>query len=72
MTHLDLASLTKEQLTALLWDLKGTPAVYPIYEELRTRPSSITIKLSDPDWEVKTDEALKQTLGIAKYPSQQA
>ncbi len=64
MTHLDLASLTKQQLTALLWELKGTPAAHPIYQELRTRTSEVTIKLSDPDWENKTDSALKQALGI--------
>jgi hypothetical protein len=72
MTHLDLTSLTKQQLTALLWDLKGTPAVHPIYQELRTRPPEVTIKLSDPDWESKTDEALKQLLGIAKHSGQRA
>jgi hypothetical protein len=72
MTHLDLTSLTKQQLTALLWDLKGTPAVHPIYQELSTRPPEVTIKLSDPDWESKTDEALKQVLGIAKHSGQRA
>ncbi len=72
MTHLDLTSLTKQQLTALLWELKGTPAVHPIYQELRTRPSEVKIKISDPDWERKTDEALKQVLGIAKHSDQQA
>lgn len=72
MTQLDLTSLTKQQLTALLWDLKGTPAVYPIYQELRTRPSEVMIKLLDPDWESKTDEALKQVLGIAKHSGQRA
>lgn len=72
MTQLDLTSLTKQQLTALLWDLKGTPAVYPIYQELRTRPSEVTIKLSDPDWESKTDEVLKQVFGIAKHSAQRA
>jgi hypothetical protein len=72
VTQLDLTSLTKQQLTALLWDLKGTPAVYPIYQELRTRPSEVTIKLLDPDWESKTDEALKQVLGIAKHSGQRA
>lgn len=72
MTHLDLTSLTKQQLSALLWDLKGTPAVDPIYQELRTRPPEVTIKLSDPDWESKTDEALKQVLGLSKHSGQQA
>jgi hypothetical protein len=72
MAHLNLTSLTKQQLHALLWDLRGTPAVHPIYQELRTRPPEVTIKLSDPDWESKTDEALKQAIGIAKHPSQLA
>jgi hypothetical protein len=67
MTHLDLTSLTKQQLTALLWELKGTPAVHPVYQEFRTRSPKVTIKISDPDWESKTDEALKQALGIAKH-----
>ncbi|WP_404783467.1 hypothetical protein [Altericista sp. CCNU0014] len=67
MTHLDLTSLNKQQLTALLWDLKGTPAVHSIYQELRTRPSEVTIEFSDPEWESKTDEALKQVLGIVKH-----
>lgn len=70
MTHLDLTSLTKQQLTALLWELKGTPAAYPVYQEFRTRSPKVTIKISDSDWESKTDEALKQTLGIAQ-PSDQ-
>jgi hypothetical protein len=72
MTHLDLTSLNKQQLTALLWDLKGTPAVHSIYQELRTRPPEVTIELSDPDWESKTDEALKRALGIVKHSGQRA
>jgi|GEM_PF-967905 len=66
MTHLDLASLDKQQLTALLWELRGTPAVHSIYQELRTRSPEVTITISDPDWENKTDEALKQALGLPK------
>jgi ABC-type Fe2+-enterobactin transport system substrate-binding protein len=65
MTHLDLTSLTKQQLTALLWELKGTPAAHPIYQELRTRSPKVMIEFSDPDWERKTDEAIKQALGLA-------
>jgi hypothetical protein len=72
MTHLDLTSLNKQQLTALLWELKGTPAVHSIYQELRTRPPEVTIKPSDPDWEAKTDEALKRVLGIVKHSGQRA
>jgi hypothetical protein len=67
MTHLDLTSLNKKQLTALLWDLKGTTAAYPIYQELRTRSPKVKIEISDPDWENKTDEALEQAFGIAKH-----
>jgi hypothetical protein len=72
MTHLDLTSLNKQQLTALLWDLKGTPAVHSIYQELRTRPPAERIELSDPDWESKTDEALKRVLGIVEHSGQKA
>jgi hypothetical protein len=32
----------------------------------------VTIKISDPDWESKTDEALNQAFGIAKHSGQQA
>jgi hypothetical protein len=39
--------------------------------ELRTRPPEVMVKLSDPDWESKTDEALKQAIDIDKHPSQQ-
>lgn len=71
MTHLDLTSLNKQQLTTLLWELKGTPAAHPIYQELRTRSPVVTVEISDPDWESKTDEALKQALGLAKHSGQQ-
>ncbi len=71
MTYLDLTSLTKQQLNTLLWELKGTSAVHPIYEELRTRSPEVTIKISDPDWESKTDEALKLSLGIATPSTRQ-
>ena len=72
MTQLDLTSLTKQQLTNLLWELKGTPSVHPIYQELRTRSPEVTIKISDPDWEQKIDEVLKQALGISTHLGQQA
>lgn len=72
MTHLDLTSLNKQQLIALLWELKGTPAVHAVYQELRTRSPKITIKISDPDWENKTDEALKRVLGITQCSGQEA
>jgi hypothetical protein len=42
------------------------------HQELRTRPPEVTIELSDPDWESKTDEALKRALGIVKHSGQRA
>lgn len=72
MTHLDLTSLTKEQLIVLLWKLKGTSSAYSIYQELRTRSPEVTIKFSDPNWEEKTDQALKHALGIATSSIRQA
>ena len=72
MTHLNLTSLAKKQLNAPLWDFKGTPAVHPIYQELRTRPPGVTSKFSDPDWESKTDALLKQAIGLDKYSSERA
>ena len=70
MVHLELAHLNKQQLTALLWELKGTPAVQAVYQELRTRSPDVTVKISDPDWDNKTDEVLKQALGITHHSFQ--
>ncbi|WP_299490279.1 hypothetical protein [Acaryochloris sp. IP29b_bin.137] len=72
MTHLDLTSLDKRQLISRLWELKGTPAVHAVYQELRTRSPKMTIKISDPDWENKTDEALRRALGITQRSGQEA
>ncbi|PZD72159.1 hypothetical protein C1752_03976 [Acaryochloris thomasi RCC1774] len=66
MAHSNLTSLDKQQLTTLRWELKGTPAVHAIYQELKTRSPEVTVKISDPDWENKADKALKQALGIAQ------
>jgi hypothetical protein len=71
MTHLDLTTLDRKQLTALLWELKGTPIVHSIYRELRTRSPKVRINISDPDWDNKTDEALKQALGIDQRSGRQ-
>jgi hypothetical protein len=34
----DLSQLTKRQLDQLAWQLKGTPEVQPIYQEMSRRP----------------------------------
>jgi hypothetical protein len=49
----DLSQLTNKQLFDLMWELKGTPEVQPLYRELSQRPSSLSIKPDDPDWEAK-------------------
>lgn len=72
MTNLDLTSLNKRQLAALLWELKGTPAARPVYLELRSRSPEVRVEASDLDWDSKTDEALKQALGITARLGQQA
>lgn len=64
MSQLDLTSLTRQQLATLLWELKGTPAAASVYRALRAREPKVTIAASDPDWQRKTDEALRNSLGI--------
>ncbi|GAB4215370.1 MAG: hypothetical protein OHK0012_15360 [Synechococcales cyanobacterium] len=61
--QLDLTHLTNQQLTKLSWDLKGTPAVQAVYDELGSRPPLIQIHPSDPEWAAKTQQALKEALG---------
>ncbi|NJK63601.1 MAG: hypothetical protein HC921_13760 [Synechococcaceae cyanobacterium SM2_3_1] len=48
----------------LAWDLRGTPAVQPVYQELGSRSPKTMIHPSDPDWERKSHEALKRAMGI--------
>jgi hypothetical protein len=50
---LDLAQLTTQQLTNLLWDVKGTPQATAVYEELRSRPARLSLSSDDPAWEQK-------------------
>lgn len=54
----DLSQLSEQQLIDLLWTLKGTPQVQPVYQELNRRPAKLTLKLKDPDWETKLREYL--------------
>ncbi|AFY61166.1 hypothetical protein [Synechococcus sp. PCC 6312] len=50
---LDLTQLTTQQLTNLLWDVKGTPQATAVYEELRSRPPRLSLNLDDLAWEQK-------------------
>jgi hypothetical protein len=54
----DLSQLTNKQLFDLMWELKGTPEVQPLYRELSQRPSNLSLKPDDPDWEAKFSEFL--------------
>ena len=56
--QLDLSQLTTRQLKDLIWDLRGTPQVQPVYRELSSRPAKLTLKPDDPDWEEKLQEFL--------------
>jgi hypothetical protein len=49
----DLSRLTNKQLFDLIWELRGTPEVQPFYRELSHRPSDLSLKPDDPDWEAK-------------------
>jgi hypothetical protein len=53
-----LSELSTQQLTDLLWTLKGTPQAQPLYRELTSRSSQTAIKPDDPDWETKFAERL--------------
>lgn len=52
--QLALSQLTTQQLKDLIWDLRGTPQVQPVYRELSQRPAKLTLKPDDPEWEKKT------------------
>lgn len=62
--HLDLATLTNNQLVSLAWELRGTPAVQPVYAELGSRPWRGHIAANDPDRDAKIDQALREAFGI--------
>lgn len=51
--HMDLSELSTEQLTQLLWTLKGTPPAQPLYRELARRSTQPPLYPDDPDWEAK-------------------
>lgn len=58
--HLDLSILTTTQLKALAWELRGTPAVQPIYQELGSRHWRGNIAAEDPEWSKKIAQALQE------------
>jgi hypothetical protein len=51
--QIDLSELSTQQLTDLLWTLKGTPQAQPVYRELISRSTQPPIRPDDPDWETK-------------------
>jgi hypothetical protein len=58
----DLSQLTSQQLADLAWQLKGTPAVQPVYREISRRPAKFSVKADDPDWEAKIATFLQEQL----------
>lgn len=61
LSEQDLSQLTNKQLFDLMWELRGTPEVQPLYRELSQRPSSLSIKPDDPEWEEKLSSFLMGT-----------
>ena len=62
MNNLDLSTLTTAQLKALAWELRGTSAVQPIYQELGSRPWRVHIAAEDPNWNEKVAQALQEPI----------
>ncbi len=57
-SQMNLSELTTQQITDLLWVLKGTPQAQALYEEYSSRPSKSCIAPDDPDWEAKVKASL--------------
>ncbi|MGB7416494.1 MAG: hypothetical protein WA902_19980 [Thermosynechococcaceae cyanobacterium] len=57
--QVNLSELTTQQITDLLWVLKGTPQAQALYEEYSSRPSKTCIALDAPDWGAKITASLK-------------
>jgi hypothetical protein len=62
----DLSQLTKRQLDQLAWQLKGTPEVQPIYQEMSRCPKQFSVQPDDPDWEAKVTEMLTHAFSEAE------
>jgi hypothetical protein len=64
----DISQLTNKQLFDLMWELRGTPEVQPLYRELSQRPSSLSIQPDDPEWEAKFSAFLLGTPQPVTHP----
>lgn len=53
-----LKEFTTRQLVDLSWEIQGTPEVQPVYRELSSSPTRLTLKPDDPDWEEKLRNSL--------------
>jgi hypothetical protein len=62
----DLSQLTKRQLADLAWQLRGTPEVQPVYQEISRRPAKSFLQLDDPDWEAKFSAIFTQAFNEAE------
>lgn len=56
--QINLSELTTQQLSDLLWTLKGTPQAQPLYQELMRRSTQPPIKPDDPDWDTQFSRRL--------------
>jgi hypothetical protein len=59
---MNLSELTIQQITELLWVLKGTPQAQALYEEYSSRPTKSCIAPDDPDWEAKVKASFQAEL----------
>lgn len=66
-SQLNLSELTTQQLTDLLWVLKGTPQAQVLYQEYSSRPSK-SIAPDDPDWEAKVKANLQAEFDESGLP----
>lgn len=57
--QINLSELTTQQITDLLWVLKGTPQAQALYAEYSSRPAKSYIAPDDPDWNTKVRESLQ-------------
>ncbi|PZD74031.1 hypothetical protein C1752_01568 [Acaryochloris thomasi RCC1774] len=65
--QMNLSELTTQQITDLLWMLKGTPQAQILYEEFSGRPSKPCIAPDDPDWDTEITASLKAEFDSPHY-----
>lgn len=68
-SQMNLSELTTQQLTDLLWVLKGTPQAQALYQEYSSRAASSCVAPDDPDWENKISASLQAELSKPRIPS---